>query len=1156
MKKNIFLLLGLLISYNLFADVTHPIQTICEDQAKPQFQTNTTGNEYKWYKEGSTNPIHTGSNKYTPTTAGKYRCEVKTNGQTISTGNLLSAGDFNFTCSDLRNKTINGELYGEYTDNRGVKYLVKNPVCNPNDNTPAGFTSIELQSTRVKPSWFVFTEDVPYDGTCILVCDGMSSPNFRVWQAVGVSVIQGVVYDFSCLVANIDKDFAAHGSNSLPDLTFYIEYQDGTVTKLLDFNAPTNIAEKHWEPKTSTFTAAKTDNNCTIYIQNSTTVPAGNDFALDDIYFGTTRTTASTTVKEYFELKIDTKPNISLSGESNPCPNAQVTITPTITNAGSNPQLSWSGDCSGSANPLTINAASAVGGIKKCTLTVTNGTCNTKLSTEIITINCGTQSEDSKAYDPCIGTICTLSPKNAGTPTWKYEDGSPLGNLNINITDGTPLTFVCTVETTGTTGQPHTINETHTITPVDCDDDVTIPHPAVNPCPGQKVKLTLTTDITGANDYKWSHDASITTAQQYIEITAAESGSTKEYTCTFSKTEGRITTSYTETFTVVSREDCENDDKQTVEIKVGDPITIIVPEEERCDGCVVRWCQVDIDGNEIEEIANEVGKYTHIVAPSETVYYTAEVKNEATGEYYRKVFTIEIYEEIPLSHCYDAYAENPDNDHEIEGKTGDNDVHEWTWKQADNTEIEFPAEAVTVDGANATVHTEYFANNSIKEVRIIHRYQVQEEGENETGSNTNTGNGTVDPNDPSIAPISPAPSQPLALPELRKVTIRLDNDLVDKLNTTNNVNATKSIEIDENTSFKISDNYTYSNDFPPKSSNMTEHDGVMRFTTEPMASVEAYKYNDPTNRYVLEVDAGDTAGPIFSIDINKTITQGDPFYFTFLATATSLAPITSPAEIQFTITIDGQEYQLTDKLHIDHTSWNRYTFPFTIPQDGEHVIITLNSYNTSSGQNDFAIDDIEFYINEPLIAPQPDIAPGRVGVSRRNASFAYRTQEFVLTIKEATKQDITATSNPKKEYKEEVKLQKGETITFYYDPAVSYADGMDKYEDYKTGTNQYGCTHHVYFTLNLFALEPDVFFSPNGDEVHDKWLVKGIEGAPNAYIMIYDRYSKLLYKCKGSEFQGWDGKFEGHDMVQDDYWYVISVPETEEQMSGHFTLKR
>jgi gliding motility-associated-like protein len=105
-------------------------------------------------------------------------------------------------------------------------------------------------------------------------------------------------------------------------------------------------------------------------------------------------------------------------------------------------------------------------------------------------------------------------------------------------------------------------------------------------------------------------------------------------------------------------------------------------------------------------------------------------------------------------------------------------------------------------------------------------------------------------------------------------------------------------------------------------------------------------------------------------------------------------------------------------------------------------------------------------------------------------------------------------------------------------------------------TDKNKCVYANEFTISIPKLEPMKFFSPNNDNLNDLWLVHGIETAPNAYIRIYDRHSKLLYQCKGSEFQGWDGKYETKDMVQDDYWYVISVPETEETLSGHFTLKR
>lgn len=105
-------------------------------------------------------------------------------------------------------------------------------------------------------------------------------------------------------------------------------------------------------------------------------------------------------------------------------------------------------------------------------------------------------------------------------------------------------------------------------------------------------------------------------------------------------------------------------------------------------------------------------------------------------------------------------------------------------------------------------------------------------------------------------------------------------------------------------------------------------------------------------------------------------------------------------------------------------------------------------------------------------------------------------------------------------------------------------------------TDKFKCNSSKSFNVHIPKLEPMIFFSPNNDGLNDLWLVKGIEDAANATVMIYDRYSKLLYKCKGADFKGWDGKYNDRDMVQDDYWYVISVPELDQQISGHFILKR
>jgi gliding motility-associated-like protein len=100
------------------------------------------------------------------------------------------------------------------------------------------------------------------------------------------------------------------------------------------------------------------------------------------------------------------------------------------------------------------------------------------------------------------------------------------------------------------------------------------------------------------------------------------------------------------------------------------------------------------------------------------------------------------------------------------------------------------------------------------------------------------------------------------------------------------------------------------------------------------------------------------------------------------------------------------------------------------------------------------------------------------------------------------------------------------------------------------------CSSEKSFSIIPKPLAPMVFFTPNDDTQNDKWLIDGIEFYPEAFIQIYDRYSRLLKTFRGIDFEGWDGMYNGHPMPMDDYWYVIMIPETKQQISGHFVLKR
>jgi gliding motility-associated-like protein len=81
------------------------------------------------------------------------------------------------------------------------------------------------------------------------------------------------------------------------------------------------------------------------------------------------------------------------------------------------------------------------------------------------------------------------------------------------------------------------------------------------------------------------------------------------------------------------------------------------------------------------------------------------------------------------------------------------------------------------------------------------------------------------------------------------------------------------------------------------------------------------------------------------------------------------------------------------------------------------------------------------------------------------------------------------------------------------------------------------------------------FFTPDGDNLNDIWMVKNREFFPNIEVRIYDRYGRVVANL--TEISGWDGTYDGNEVPTGDYWYVINANDKEKQRYvGHFTLYR
>lgn len=87
------------------------------------------------------------------------------------------------------------------------------------------------------------------------------------------------------------------------------------------------------------------------------------------------------------------------------------------------------------------------------------------------------------------------------------------------------------------------------------------------------------------------------------------------------------------------------------------------------------------------------------------------------------------------------------------------------------------------------------------------------------------------------------------------------------------------------------------------------------------------------------------------------------------------------------------------------------------------------------------------------------------------------------------------------------------------------------------------------------SLDIPSFFTPNGDGYNDYWVITGLYHFPGAEIQIFDRFGKMLFESKGSDF-AWNGRYFGNPLPSDTYWYTIRLFDGNDPLTGHVTIKR
>ena len=79
--------------------------------------------------------------------------------------------------------------------------------------------------------------------------------------------------------------------------------------------------------------------------------------------------------------------------------------------------------------------------------------------------------------------------------------------------------------------------------------------------------------------------------------------------------------------------------------------------------------------------------------------------------------------------------------------------------------------------------------------------------------------------------------------------------------------------------------------------------------------------------------------------------------------------------------------------------------------------------------------------------------------------------------------------------------------------------------------------------------------TPNGDGFNDFWYIDNIEFYPDCEVAIYNRYGNLLYSKKGYQ-NDWDGQYNGQNLPDGTYYYIISCSGDQDVHKGGITIFR
>lgn len=109
-----------------------------------------------------------------------------------------------------------------------------------------------------------------------------------------------------------------------------------------------------------------------------------------------------------------------------------------------------------------------------------------------------------------------------------------------------------------------------------------------------------------------------------------------------------------------------------------------------------------------------------------------------------------------------------------------------------------------------------------------------------------------------------------------------------------------------------------------------------------------------------------------------------------------------------------------------------------------------------------------------------------------------------------------------------------------------------------TGTDIHGCVNsdEVTVTVNYdYTLVTYNLFSPNSDGVNDFFEVMNVQLYPDCEVVVYNRLGSPVFTSMGYQ-NNWDGTFNGEQLPDATYYYVIKCTGTEKIYTGPISILR